>query len=113
MIRDESIRTLAEALHHYSGSVPAVAVGMAEGILVASPTLATDLDLGTAWRMAQAALPDGWVFKALTYWRDDDSWQAQAMDRRMRNLDDFRHGSGPTPTEALVALAAALRERAR
>lgn len=123
-IRDESTRTLAEALVE-DRSLRSLSnrVGrlnrvwyerMAAELLAASPTLAADLDLGTAWRMAQAALPEGYAGPVL-YPRLPDLWHATAADMRFAvalRADDLS-ATGPTPTEALVALAAALRERAR
>lgn len=119
-IRDESTRTLAEALHHYSGSVPAVAVGMAEGILAASPTLAADIDLATAWRMAQAECKRlGWVFEGVYILSDRSDWGAYAYEPMTEDGTSHEagqqteEGHGPDETAALVALTAALRDRAR
>lgn len=110
-IRDESTRTLAEALGYGD---PVVAAEMATGILAASPTLAADLDFATAWRMAKEALPGGYGGPVL-YPQRFVGWYATALDERIASSSlaaDFS-ADGPTPTEALVALTAALRDRAR
>lgn len=76
--------------------------------------LIADARLGAAWREAEAALPEGWriahVSQRLEYAETRRQWVALAKQGR----GNFPHrclGTGPTPAAALLALAAALRER--
>lgn len=130
--RETSIRTLAEALHRHEH--PAWAdCRLGEGMLVnrdgrmvppewrgerkcewdalqmlaASPTLAADLDLGTAWRLAVAALPEGHHL-SVALPADGDPCVAMAWDGK---ADESGHG--PDPIAALDALRAALEARPR
>ena len=82
--------------------------------LAASPTLARRLDFATAWDEAVAALPGcghitlGW-HHTLSHERGEAVWFAEGHGDCWDNV----YGYGPTPTDALVALAEALLERAR
>ena len=122
-IRDQSTRTLAEALalglrgdptpgYRHTPRTDRQYEALADRILAASPTLARRLDLGTAWDDAVAALPEGYAGPVL-YPRLSGLWHATAADTRFAvalRADDL-NAEGPTPTDALVALTAALRER--
>lgn len=111
-IRDESIKALEVALWGLNLDPPNVH-RIARESFAASPTLATDLDFATAWRMAVGALPEGWVFEGV-YRTESGRWYAFACgtDTGGSSIPAV-DAHGPTPTEALVALTAALRERAR
>lgn len=116
-IRDQSTRTLAEALalglrgdptpgYRHTPRTDRQYEALADRILAASPTLARRLDLGTAWDEAVAALPEGsWL--SLDF--DAAGCKASAYPPSMVAM--VKAGRGPTPTDALVALTAALRER--
>lgn len=130
-IRDQSTRTLGEALalglrgdptpgYRHTPRTDRQYEALAERILAASPTLAADIDLATAWRMAQAECKRlGWVFEGVYNLSDRSDWGAYA-DEPMTE-DGTSHeagqqteeGHGPDETAALVALTAALRDRAR
>lgn len=120
-IRAESVALLAAAVHLFLsdasglGCRHGIAVQYDDGIrdrddcealaaeyIAASPTLARRLDLATAWEMAEAALPDEDLMLSLF----TDTGQYEATDGRTR-------GYGPTPTEALLALAEKLKEATR
>ena len=109
MIRDESIKALAEA-YGDDGD----ARWKAEWLL-SDPTLARRLDLGTAWDDAVAALPAGWSGPVLYPNPLNAGWHAEAFQDVTSDgsLDTFggAHANAPDPTDALVALTAALRER--
>lgn len=109
--RDESVRTLAEAMG------PPNDITRARTILQ-SPKLSADLDLGTAWRLAVAALPEG---RGLSLALDGPGYVASAT---RWDLDAIEAWSGcdhmercdcpaPTPIAALDALRAALEARPR
>lgn len=131
-IREKSTAALAEALHHlgiacspFRGSVVVSPSGAspldrvvlscetgyhrpAAEALAASPTLARRLDFATAWDEAVAALPEGsWL--SLDF--DAAGCKASAYPPSMVAM--VKAGRGPTPTDALVALAEALREAQR
>ena len=125
-IRERSTAALAEADH--AVDYPTVAwkrcqakgdhIDRARKMLAASPTLAADLDLAIAWREAVAALPEGWHGPSVAQnWLG--RWYAYVYQHSEFAPDDpeiSAHVSAEdhaTPTEALVALAEALRERAR
>lgn len=118
-IRERSTAALAEALTGYGGASDPMDVTLvtqhARSILVASPTLARRLDLGTAWDEAVAALPEGWDINVLWGTTTEDRWGAHAgpFPAVAGAYHDSETAGGDTPTEALVALAEALRERAR
>lgn len=115
-IRERSTAALAEALHASCEAQWAIKAsrGVTEmtlhgpdahdtrSILAASPTLARRLDFATAWEMAEAALPDEDLMLSLF----TDTGQYEATDGRTR-------GYGPTPTDALLALAEKLKEATR
>lgn len=125
-IRDQSTRTLAEALE----AVPWEPVDdpldtvtydeAARLLLAASPTLAADLDFATAWRMAKAECKRlGWVFEGVYILSDRSDWGAYAYEPMTEDGTSHEagqqteEGHGPDETAALVALTAALRDRAR
>jgi hypothetical protein len=79
-----------------------------------------DAELGAAWRRAQEALPEGAQFKV--DWQppepEDDyegGWMARCSNgvypENPRASRPWSTGEGSTPTAALDALTAALRER--
>lgn len=115
VIRDESIRALAEARAMLLGRPPNDRDAKVAEEYMNELTLARRLDLGTAWDMAVEALLEGWAINMLWGTTTEDRWAAHAgpfpvVEGRYR--ESVTTG-GATPTEALVALAAALRERAR
>lgn len=129
-IRAESVALLAEALHasceaewdikaargvtEMTLHFPDAHRDRAADILAASPTLARRLDLGTAWDEAVAALPEWAGGPVLCPDMFDSVWHASALDRRIASSQAVDvTANGPTPTEALVALAEALREDQR
>lgn len=67
--------------------------------------------LDEAWADAEAALPEGWWFTALS--RGHDGYVAKAHDGTVINhrVWTIEKGFGPTPAAALRALAVKLRER--
>lgn len=72
-------------------------------------------DLGSAWRAAEEALPEGWVIWGLTRATKDD---APELDEHMVWAGSWRpsasvqvRGVGLTPTAALLALASRLKAR--
>ena len=108
-IRDESIKALEVALWGLNLDPPNVHRITREAF-TASPTLAADLDLGTAWRMAQAECKRlGWV--GPQFWPFLSTWRAAAHHPAPDGPESM--GEGPDETAALVALTAALRDRAR
>lgn len=123
-IRAESVALMAEALHTANGSGCLHEDGYggtgwvqcdkdASWTIECSPVLARRLAFATAWEMAEAALPTWRRGPALYPWRDE--WWAHAYDLRH---DTDAHAqdisaAGPTPTAALLALAAKLREATR
>ena len=126
-IRDQSTRTLGEALalagsrvaaHRHTPRTDRQYEALAERILAASPTLAADIDLATAWRMAQAECKRlGWVFEGVYILSDRSDWGAYAYEPMTEDGTSHEAGQqteeGPDWTAALVALTAALRDRAR
>ena len=128
-IRAESAALLAEALHASCETEWAIKAtrgvtemtlhfpdahhDRAEAILAASPILARRLAFATAWEMAEAALPTWRRGPALYPWRDE--WWAHAYDLRTdtdAHAQDISAASDD-PTDALLALAAKLREATR
>ena len=82
-------------------------------ILAASPRLAAALELGLAWQDAVDALPEGWRGPTTDIGYDDYSAEAwPPVDADFGEQDPIE-GRAPTPTEALRALAARLREVAK
>lgn len=85
----------------------------AEAILAADPDLATDLELGAAWRAAEAALPvpesvvEGIAWekgKSLDNETAEDRWHARAYRWDAGRPWQRLYADGPTPTAALNAL---------
>ena len=74
-----------------------------------SPQDQEDMELGAAWRRATDALPEGWRLWGICLSGDVDdlAWDALAVTP---DEEDW-NGHGFTPTAALDALTAALRER--
>lgn len=72
--------------------------------------------LGAAWQAAEAALPEGWRIGDVGRGpspMQSRVWDAAAFgpwERSSRSCESLS-GYGPTPAAALLALAAALRER--
>jgi hypothetical protein len=65
------------------------------------------MTLDEAWKEAEAALPEGWVIRAVErHWPPEGSWMAWA-----HRYNIVRSGTGPTPAAALQELAASLRLR--
>ena len=137
-IREKSTAALAEALHHlgiacspFRGSVVVSPSGAspldrvvlscetgyhrpAAEALAASPTLARRLDFATAWDEAVAALPEGWRMDM--YRHPDGTTVVRALFPQPERIEGWYTGAGAeasTPTDALIALTEALRERAR
>lgn len=120
-IRDESTRTLAEALVE-DRSLRSLSnrVGrlnrvwyerMAAELLDASPTLAADLDLATAWRMAG---PEG-IARLFheTYERLAPDHGYETRHESAVPWEDVPERNRGLMTATVVALTAALRDRAR
>jgi len=75
-----------------------------------SPADHEDMELGAAWRRATDALPEGWwLYGVRLYTRAD--FRATAYGPMQPATRGTLHGIGLTPTAALDALTAALRER--
>lgn len=107
-IRDESTRTLAEAI---AGSMFESDDDYADaaGIFAASPTLATDLDLATAWRMAG---PEG-IARLFheTYERLAPDHGYTTRRESAVPWEDVPERNRSLMVATVVALTAALRER--
>lgn len=105
MIRDESIKTLAAAMGPPNDMRRAAS-------LLRSPLLGRRLDLGTAWDLAVAALPEGWMLGHVGLYANQtwgEGWSVHALSDGGREID----AKAGDLTDALAALAAALRERER
>jgi hypothetical protein len=97
-----------------------MAVAANRGILIEFASAIRDATSGldVAWAEVEAAIPDGWVFHALTR-RPNVALElnAQGETKRWRavawvpgaNYSPSASGSGPTPAAALTDLASALR----
>lgn len=111
LIRDEAVRVLAEALDPVGvlGGKPEFAAGIA----MRHPTLAADLRFAVSWRLAVAALPEGWDIQMLWGTVTDERWGVSAGPFPSKAGDPFEVAGGPTPELALAALAAKLRETGR
>ena len=125
-IRAESVALLAEALHTANGSGCLHEDGYggtgwvqcdkdASWTIECSPTLARRLAFATAWEMAEAALPEGYIGPMLYRTVPPDRWAAAVVDMRftaaLRAWDVMEYAD--TPTAALLALAAKLTEATR
>jgi hypothetical protein len=66
--------------------------------------------MGVAWAECEAALPEGWEMGCLD--RQSGEWAAIAdgWNPTTEEGHDYAAATGPTPTAALLALAAKLRE---
>ena len=115
-IRDEAVRVLAEALcvagigHYRDWSHDEAAVVIdpehalyAADILDASPALAADLRFSISWRLAVAALPEGYAMECLK--RSTLGWTAVAWSVAS---DNYLRATDDDETQALAALAAKL-----
>lgn len=80
---------------------------LAQHILRRDPQLAADLELGAAWRAVEEVLPEGGWIESFGPAIDSGGFGALAHARDNTVIDA---GTGPTPTVALLALAAKLRE---
>lgn len=130
-IRDQSTRTLGEALalglrgdptpgYRHTPRTDRQYEALAERILAASPTVARRLDFATAWDESVAECKRlGWVFDGLSDLSDRSDWGAYAYEPMTEDGTSHEagqqteEGHGPDETAALVALTAALRDRAR
>ena len=67
-----------------------------------------DAALGAAWRRCEAALPEGWFGPYI-----EPQWRAWAVEPSFGAVSEglVGNGYGPTPTEALTALAEALEAK--
>lgn len=78
--------------------------------LAAYDAEAGDALLGRAWRLCEAALPEGWLIESVTL-HDDCAWDAEAAVRHSVRMGEWARGLGPTPAAALDALRAELERR--
>jgi hypothetical protein len=83
----------------------------AEAALAATPPEEPSLD--AAWREVEAALPEGWNWEDITRLRGDSEGEWSACARNDTGEGRYRWcGIGPTPADALRALAARLATEA-
>ena len=72
-------------------------------------------DLGRAWAEAEAALPEGWaidgLYRVVARTSLEREWEVIVHEDDWQGAEDNHHARGATPTAALRALAAKLRER--
>lgn len=121
-IRDQSTRTLGEALalglrgdptpgYRHTPRTDRQYEALAERILAASPTLAADIDLATAWRMAG---PEG-IARLFheTYERLAPDHGYETRHESAVPWEDVPERNRGLMTATVVALTAALRDRAR
>lgn len=85
----------------------------ADAILAADPTLAADLELGQAWRLAEEALPykRGGIELTMLNRNDGPDAVATADSWAIGGPTVHVEATGPTPAAALSNLRAALKER--
>ena len=76
-----------------------------------NPSIISALDLGLAWAEVESALPEGWDF-GISMKRDGLYHASAAPLTSTFAYRDGEWAEAPTPTAALRALAAKLRERA-
>lgn len=121
--REKAQELLAEALHattcpKHIGSPLRHTAEFGEGywpcrqdaaaILLAHPALAAALELGVAWQMAEAALPEGWAINLVWGTITTERWGVNAGPFPAKPGYVGRTAGGATPAEAIAALAAAL-----
>lgn len=117
--REKAQELLAEALalHHgpsyFAGLMDVTIIGetpeyVAHRLFADVPALAAALELGVAWQMAEAALPEGWAVNLLWGTITEERWGANAGPFPAKAGYSGITAGGSTPDEALAALATAL-----
>ena len=115
---DPAVALLAEALHEYGcmetdGFCPSGLDETTARMALNHPALRAALELGCAWKRAEAALPEGWAINMLWGTTTEDRWGAHAgpFPAVAGQYRESETAGGPTPTAALNALADALEAR--